>query len=284
MRKKVFKTLAMIAVMVSTLAVGMTACAAETYTVENGDYLKKVAKKVLGDESKWEMIYEANKAEIKNPNLIYKGQVLIIPGESEEENTSDVTAEQAQEATQQTEQAEVNTMETDTAADNTAAVVMKNVPAGDNPVFVPNAHDVMDAFTYVLMFGDPITCFVNEDKHIAEATDAYGVVYREYEPGANEVIKQQVADFMAKNPDSQFTSYIKENGDNVVIVTGHYYLTLDGERGEMGWFSPVNCEPENCLYIFFAGKAFEENIISDVCNGVFTDVADKLPQMGDLPR
>ena len=37
----------------------------------------KAAKKVLGDEGKWEIIYEANKAEIKDPNLIYKGQILV---------------------------------------------------------------------------------------------------------------------------------------------------------------------------------------------------------------
>ena len=47
--------------------------------IEKDDYLKKIAKQTYGDEEKWEIIYEANKEQIKNPNLIYVGQVLTIP-------------------------------------------------------------------------------------------------------------------------------------------------------------------------------------------------------------
>jgi nucleoid-associated protein YgaU len=49
----------------------------KTYTVVKGDYLIKIAKK-LGI-SDWRTIYTANKDKIKNPNVIYVGQVLIIP-------------------------------------------------------------------------------------------------------------------------------------------------------------------------------------------------------------
>jgi nucleoid-associated protein YgaU len=50
-----------------------------TYTVVRGDSLSKIAKKIYGDGSKWRMIYEANKATIKNPDLIYPDQVLTLP-------------------------------------------------------------------------------------------------------------------------------------------------------------------------------------------------------------
>jgi nucleoid-associated protein YgaU len=50
-----------------------------TYTVQKGDSLSKIAKHVYGDASKWRRIYEANKDQIKNPDLIYPDQVFEIP-------------------------------------------------------------------------------------------------------------------------------------------------------------------------------------------------------------
>lgn len=52
----------------------------KTYTVKKGDCLWNIAKKYLGGGSKYTMIYELNKKTIgSNPNLIYPGQVLILP-------------------------------------------------------------------------------------------------------------------------------------------------------------------------------------------------------------
>jgi nucleoid-associated protein YgaU len=50
-----------------------------TYTVVKGDSLSKIAKALMGDATKWRALYEANKDKIKNPDLIYPGQVLKIP-------------------------------------------------------------------------------------------------------------------------------------------------------------------------------------------------------------
>ena len=52
---------------------------ATTYTVKRGDCLWNIAKKIYGDGAKWRKIYNANKAKISNPNLIYPGQVFKIP-------------------------------------------------------------------------------------------------------------------------------------------------------------------------------------------------------------
>lgn len=50
-----------------------------TYTVKSGDCLWNIAKKYLGDGSRYNEIYELNKDKITNPNLIYPNQVLILP-------------------------------------------------------------------------------------------------------------------------------------------------------------------------------------------------------------
>ena len=51
-----------------------------TYVVVNGDSLSKIAKREYGDVNKWRTIYEANKDLINDPDLIYPGQELKIPG------------------------------------------------------------------------------------------------------------------------------------------------------------------------------------------------------------
>ncbi len=53
--------------------------AGRSYTVAPGDCLWKIAQKYFGTGSKWDVIYQANASIIKNPSLIYVGQVLVIP-------------------------------------------------------------------------------------------------------------------------------------------------------------------------------------------------------------
>ena len=51
----------------------------KTYTVVKGDSLSKIAKRVYGDAKQWRRIYEANRGQIENPDLIFPGQNLTIP-------------------------------------------------------------------------------------------------------------------------------------------------------------------------------------------------------------
>lgn len=51
----------------------------KTYTVVRGDCLWNIAKRFYGNGAQYTKIYNANRDKIKNPNLIYPGQVLTIP-------------------------------------------------------------------------------------------------------------------------------------------------------------------------------------------------------------
>lgn len=52
---------------------------AKFYTVESGDSLSMISKKVYGDPMKYQGIFEANKPMLEHPDKIYPGQVLRIP-------------------------------------------------------------------------------------------------------------------------------------------------------------------------------------------------------------
>lgn len=56
-----------------------SAPATGSYTVVRGDCLWSIAKKLLGNGARYPEIYELNRDKIKNPNLIYPGQILVIP-------------------------------------------------------------------------------------------------------------------------------------------------------------------------------------------------------------
>jgi LysM repeat protein len=52
------------------------------YTVLKGDTLQVISQKFYGTTKNWNMLYQANKDVLKNPNSLYPGQVLIIPGKA----------------------------------------------------------------------------------------------------------------------------------------------------------------------------------------------------------
>jgi len=51
----------------------------KTYTVKAGDTLSKIAKDHLGNANAYMKIFEANKDQLTNPDVIKPGQVLRIP-------------------------------------------------------------------------------------------------------------------------------------------------------------------------------------------------------------
>jgi nucleoid-associated protein YgaU len=50
-----------------------------SYTVRKGDTLSAIAQREYGDANEWRRIYEANRDQIQDPDLIHPGQELDIP-------------------------------------------------------------------------------------------------------------------------------------------------------------------------------------------------------------
>jgi nucleoid-associated protein YgaU len=50
-----------------------------TATVIHGDSLWRISRKILGHGMRYTLIYEANASQIRDPNLIYPGQVFVVP-------------------------------------------------------------------------------------------------------------------------------------------------------------------------------------------------------------
>lgn len=55
----------------------------KTVTVKKGDTLSSIAQKSLGKIAEWKSIWQANKIQINNPNLIYPGMQLAIDTKEE---------------------------------------------------------------------------------------------------------------------------------------------------------------------------------------------------------
>ena len=66
----------------SSTAPKPAAPAEQIYTVVAGDSLSKISKKLYGDANQWKRIFEANRDQIKNPDLIHPGQKLKIPAKT----------------------------------------------------------------------------------------------------------------------------------------------------------------------------------------------------------
>jgi nucleoid-associated protein YgaU len=48
-------------------------------TIERGDNLWRIAREHYGRGVRYTAIFQANKEQIRDPNLIYPGQVFLIP-------------------------------------------------------------------------------------------------------------------------------------------------------------------------------------------------------------
>ena len=57
--------------------------AAESYTVQKGDTLWSIARKVYGNGNQWPRIFDVNRDQLSEPGRLHTGMVLRIPGNGE---------------------------------------------------------------------------------------------------------------------------------------------------------------------------------------------------------
>ena len=62
------------------VAYGAAAQATRRYTVQRGDTLSSIAQRFYGSAGDWNRLYAANRSVLRNPDMIFPGQVLAIPG------------------------------------------------------------------------------------------------------------------------------------------------------------------------------------------------------------
>ena len=65
-----------------------SAQATRRYTVQRGDTLSSIAQRFYGSAGDWNRLYAANRSVLRNPNMIFPGQVLAIPGHRPVASTS----------------------------------------------------------------------------------------------------------------------------------------------------------------------------------------------------
>jgi nucleoid-associated protein YgaU len=58
---------------------GAATAQSQTLIIRRGDNLWRIAKRLYGRGVRYSTIYQANTDQIRNPNLIYPGQVFVIP-------------------------------------------------------------------------------------------------------------------------------------------------------------------------------------------------------------
>jgi LysM repeat protein len=54
---------------------------AQRYTVQRGDTLSSIARRFYGSAADWNRLFQANRSVLHNPDVIFPGQVLQIPGQ-----------------------------------------------------------------------------------------------------------------------------------------------------------------------------------------------------------
>jgi nucleoid-associated protein YgaU len=52
-----------------------------TTVVSRGDSLWRISRRIYGHGIRYTVIYDANQDQIRNPDLIYPGQVFVLPND-----------------------------------------------------------------------------------------------------------------------------------------------------------------------------------------------------------
>jgi len=77
------------------VAPGDIALAEDSVVVQPGNSLWRIARRVYGTGFQYTVIYEANADQIRDPDLIFPGQIFVLPTEEEAADEAEETEEEA---------------------------------------------------------------------------------------------------------------------------------------------------------------------------------------------
>ncbi|MCB9761421.1 MAG: DUF3380 domain-containing protein [Alphaproteobacteria bacterium] len=202
----------------------------QTYTVQSGDTLSKIARAVLGDSSRYMEIFEANADQLSSPNAIRVGQVLRIPSSApavEEQPTEQAPVEQPaveQPAVEQpvetapVEQAPVETAPVETAPVETTPEVTEEPAAPEGTTYTVQAGDTLgriaaqvlgDSRRYMEIFE------ANADQLSSPNAISIGQVLRipAQQPVVSETPPEQTTETTTETTEQQTTEQQTETGN-----------------------------------------------------------------------
>ena len=70
-------------------AAGVFVAEVNTAKIIRGDSLWQISRRTYGAGDRYTVIYDANQAQIRNPDLIYPGQIFVLPGEGKDKAGKD---------------------------------------------------------------------------------------------------------------------------------------------------------------------------------------------------
>jgi LysM repeat protein len=107
-----------------------------TYTVRSGDSLYGIARRFYGHGRYWRWLYKVNRSKISDPDLIYVGQVLVIPRHPRDTSAGTAaTGTAAQGGSQQTRQASAATQSQSSSGGSSVSLsadVQQDIANGNN--------------------------------------------------------------------------------------------------------------------------------------------------------
>ncbi|TXM96069.1 LysM peptidoglycan-binding domain-containing protein, partial [Methylobacterium sp. WL103] len=65
-------------------AAGVFVAEVNTAKIIRGDSLWQISRRTYGAGDRYTVIYDANQQQIRNPDLIYPGQIFVLPGEGKD--------------------------------------------------------------------------------------------------------------------------------------------------------------------------------------------------------
>ena len=107
--------------------------ARRTYTVRHGDTLYGIAKRFYGHGRFWHSLYQANRAKISRPDLIFAGQVLTIPSNPQGASTDPAATSTADvNSGSQGTQSSTGTQSQSSSSASLSSAVQKDIASGND--------------------------------------------------------------------------------------------------------------------------------------------------------